>query len=123
MALTPNQAAVFRIIEETIAAKEVMPTAPRIATRSGVKITSVNSALYQLQDAGVIDIANFGAGKRVVTIMETGEHTAHPDDQRLVSLHQKPNDSFRAMIPPARFPCPYCGTRSDVGCKHVARAA
>jgi len=25
--------------------------------------------------------------------------------------------------PPARDPCPYCGTRQDLGCKHMRRSA
>ena len=123
MAITPNQAAVLRVIEETIAANEVMPTGARIATRSGVKITSVNSAIYQLQDAGIIDIANFGSGKRVVTIMATGEHTAHPEDARRVRAADVPNDSFRAIVPDPVVPCWQCGTRSDIGCEHMRRAA
>lgn len=117
--MTPNQAAVFRVIEETIAAKQIMPTAPRIATISGVKITSVNSALYQLQDAGVIDIANYGSGKRVITVMATGEHTAHPDDARRVRAADVPNDSFRAIVPEPVVPCWKCGVRSDIGCAHM----
>lgn len=121
--MTPNQAAVLRVIEETIAANEVMPTGARIATRSGVKITSVNSALYQMQDAGIIDIANFGSGKRVVTIMATGEHTAHPEDARRVRAADMPNDSFRAIVPDPVVPCWQCGVRSDIGCEHMRRAA
>lgn len=121
--MTPNQAAIFRVIEETIAAKEIMPAAPRIATISGVKITSVNSALYQLQDAGIIDIANYGSGKRVITVMATGEHTAHPEDARRVRAADVPNDSFRAIVPDPVVPCWQCGVRSDIGCAHVRRAA
>lgn len=114
--MTPNQAAVFRVIQETIAANEIMPTGPETASRSGVKITSVNSAIYQLQDAGIIDIANYGSGKRVITIMATGEHTAHPDDAQKVRLADVPNDSFKAILPPPRDPCWHCGTRMDIGC-------
>lgn len=115
--MTPNQAAVLRVIEEAIAAGEVMPTGARIATRSGVKITSVNSAIYQLVDRGVIDIANYGSGKRVVTIMATGKQTAHPDGARKVRLADTPSDSFAAPEPVV--PCWQCGTRSDIGCEHM----
>lgn len=121
--MTPNQAAVFRVIEETIAANEIMPSGPEISARSGVKITSVNSAIYQLQDAGIIDIANYGSGKRVITVMATGEHTAHPDDAKKVRLADVPNDSFKAILPPRRDPCWQCGTRSDIGCEHQRWAA
>lgn len=121
--MTPNQAAVFRIIEETIAANGVMPSGPRISTRSGVKITSVASALYQLQDAGVIDIANFGSGKRVVTIMATGQHTAHPEDAQRVREADVPNDSFKAIAPEPRVVCWRCGSTSMSPCEHLMRAA
>jgi LexA DNA binding domain. len=121
--VTPNQAAVFRVIEETIAANEIMPTGPQIAQRSGVKITSVNSALYQMQDAGIIDIANYGSGKRVVTIMATGAHTAHPDDAKRVREADGPSDSFAAIAPNPVVPCWQCGIRSDIGCVHQRWAA
>ena len=121
--MTPNQAAVLRVIEETIAANEVMPTGARIATRSGVKITSVNSAIYQLQDAGIIDIANFGSGKRVVTIMATGEHTAHPGGARKVGLADAPADHPGARSPAPRLTCWRCGATSMAPCRHIERAA
>lgn len=114
--MTPNQKAVFRVIEECAASGDEMPTGRQIAERSGIKITSVNSALYQLADAGALDIENLGYGKRIVTIMATGAATAHPSD---LALKDRPSDSFAALVPPQRYPCPFCETRSDIGCKHI----
>lgn len=123
MTLTPNQAAVLRVIEETIAADEVMPTGTRIATRSGVKITSVNSAIYQLVDRGVIDIANYGGGKRVVTIIATGAHTAHPDHARTVRLADAPVGHSMRRLPTPRLTCWRCGATSMAPCRHIEKAA
>ncbi|ALC12497.1 hypothetical protein [Sphingopyxis sp. 113P3] len=116
--MTSNQAAVFRVIKETIAVNEIMPTGPQIAQRSGVKITSVNSALYQMQDAGIIDIANYGSGKRVVTIMATGAHTAHPEDVKRVREADARKKDCTAVASEPVVPCWQCGIRSDVGCAH-----
>jgi hypothetical protein len=37
----------------------------------------------------------------------------------------KPPQASQQPLPPRvdRDPCPYCGTRADVGCRHSGRAA
>lgn len=117
--MTPNQAAIFAIIEAAAAADELMPTGATIAERSGVKLTSVNSALYQLADAGIIDIESLGYGKRVVTIMATGQKTADPFGIPQLDLPETASESFRALLHEPRGVCWRCQTRTDYGCEHT----
>lgn len=120
--MTPNQAAIFAIIEAAALADELMPTGATIAERSGVKLTSVNSALYQLADAGIIDIESLGYGKRVVTIMATGQKTADPFGIPQLDLPETASESFKAIARP-RFTCWRCGASSLHGCEHMDVAA
>ena len=121
--MTPNQAAVFRVIEECAAAGEVCPAGPILAERAGLLITSVGSAIYQLQDQGIIEIQNVGHGKRVVTIVATGAETAMPEGCSKGQPIHTPSESFAAILPPPRDPCWQCGTRMDYGCEHQRWAA
>ena len=121
MAMTANQTRLFRVIEACAAAGEVLPPGPILAQRADLLVTSVGSAIYQLQDQGVISIENVGHGKRVVTIVATGAETGRP--QGSIRPTDQASDSFIATLPPARDPCWHCGVRQDIGCAHLRRAA
>lgn len=118
--MTPNQSAVYRVIEQCAAAGDVLPIGAAIAERAGLRVTSVASALYQLVDRGVIVIDNVGHGKRVVTILATGAATGMPAGHKPRSI---PAENIKALVSESRFPCPWCETRSDIGCEHLRRAA
>lgn len=120
--MTPNQAAVFSVIERCAATGEPLPSGPQIAERAGLLPTSVGSAIYQLKDAGLISIAKGPHGRRVVTILATGAETGAPAYSGEPALNQ-PSDSFAAILPAPRDPCWQCGTRADIGCVHTRRAA
>lgn len=121
--MTPNQSALFRVIEACAAAGEVLPAGPILAERAGLLITSVGSAIYQLQDQGVISIENVGHGKRVVTIIATGAETATPEGCSKAPAIDTTSAIVAASPPPPRDPCWHCGVRPDVGCEHLRRAA
>jgi len=118
--MSPNQAIVFSVIAGIIERGEACPQNRDIAEMAGIPFNTTTSAIEGLKAACKIKIENFGKHGRVITIVDTGQHSAWPE---MVTRQSVPNDSFKAIVPPPRDPCWKCGTRGDIGCEHQRWAA
>lgn len=99
-------------------------------------VSEVNPLFIGLETDGLIVVERTG-NRRRVTIVATGASTAWTEyyrgRPRLIAGVAGPGDSarpiegFRGDLPPERYlhrdPCPRCGVRADVGCRHSVRMA
>lgn len=118
--MSPNQAIIFGVIVGIAERDEACPSNREIAEIADIPFNTATSAIEGLKAARKIKVDNFGKDGRVITIVDTGLQTAWP---QAVERPAKPNDSFKAILPPPRDPCWKCGTRSDIGCQHQRWAA
>ncbi|WP_260581158.1 hypothetical protein [Sphingopyxis sp. PET50] len=118
--MSPNQAIIYATIKGLAEQGEPLPRNIEIAEMAGVPFNTTTSAIEALKAARKIRIENLGKHRRVATIVDTGEQTAWPEE---VERPERPSDSFAAILPEPRFPCPWCEVRSDIGCVHLRRAA
>lgn len=118
--MSPNQAIIYATIKSLAEQGDPLPRNAEIAEMAGIPFNTTTSAIEALKAARKIKIENLGKHGRVATIIDTGEHTAWPDE---VVRPSQPNDSFAAILPEPRVTCWRCGSASMHGCEHLRRAA
>ncbi len=119
MSLPSRQAQVLAVILEAAEAGERCPMNRVIATRIDVAGTAtVSEAITALEAKGTINVIR-GSNSRVIEIAGTGLRTAG------VTRAKRGPQVRHLPIPPRVFrqPCPRCGIRADIGCRHFIAGA
>ncbi len=134
-----NDAIILAALERAANAGQPCPSNGELASLIDRQSTSAAvEALARLSRAGRIAVQR-GPASRVVTILATGKSTAGTITQ--THWRDRPENAHRKRIryrkakprpapppPPAASPriertcCPWCGVRSDVGCRHSMEA-
>lgn len=126
--LSPTLATALKMIERAANAGLPCPTNEAIAAHLGISsIGTASGYLSTLQKRGFIAVER-GQMSRVVTILATGRRTSwEVRCQHVARLKKRAytKRSEEARQKPllhhvCRDPCPRCGTRADIGCRHVA---
>lgn len=110
--LTPMQEAVYGVIQSITRKCAPWPGGPAVADMAGVQRSSINSILFALQMKELIKVETIGK-RSIVTDLRTGFETARPEHGFV-----QPDDISLKKRVFANTPCPYCGVRPDVACKH-----
>lgn len=138
--MTPKQRIVFDLIER--AANAGLPAPSNLELANAIGSVGVASGAYLvsvLERERLIHVERFGASRRI-TIIGTSKSTLAPDGavahwrtrvaadgtyQRTTPRHVERKDlpaapprAIVALVPVQRDPCPNCGVRGDIGCKH-----
>jgi hypothetical protein len=133
------QAIVLAAINRAAEAGEPCPSNNALCELAGAQSPSFGSgALNALVRAGLIQVERFAIG-REVTITATGKKTLYTGCRnphwrtegrvsaepmhvvrrpRLKAVNADTPDDEHLPPPVARDPCPRCGTRRDLGCRH-----
>lgn len=111
--LTPRQQHVYRIVASLARKCVPLPTESELSALAGIPTGAAKTALEALEIKGVVSISRLSKNVHILTDNRTGFSTARPDQMTVL-----PDDIGLRVRPLSHVPCPYCGVRPDVPCKH-----